>query len=311
MSCSIITSKGTKCKKKPHNDQNICLYHINRGKSVKESSNKKHNKLTDKCCSQMIPENGKYKRCSNSREKGQLFCAQHERKNEDQKIEIWMPPIIPIIEEKKEEHKQCYAHFWPLPSSKVPTRCVNKPTISSLEGRYCSTHMYTYRLTNREECSICLSPNDESKDVPLHCGHLFHSACLVQNNNSKCPNCRTDMNHLEKARYIRVNYDQNTINNLRRLMSAYSRIFFQLYFSISNLRSSLSDQNSFNQNSEFINFIMRIGGRFMVSDIFNITETVITDNNIREIIQRSTGQINEILSDDAFASLLIDRLTNE
>jgi len=47
--------------------------------------------------------------------------------------------------------------------------------------------------TTQEECSICLEPMNEIKDLALlPCSHMFHTACVraVIQNLSKCPNCQ-------------------------------------------------------------------------------------------------------------------------
>ena len=61
------------------------------------------------------------------------------------------------------------------------------------------------------ECPICLEnlniDLDYSKTI---CKHQFHTSCLLQNKNNKCPLCRTDL----YIRRIDTHNEENTHNNV-------------------------------------------------------------------------------------------------
>ena len=77
---------------------------------------------------------------------------------------------------------------------------------------YCRSSLHTYRRSNEseslynylmnnqieggtEECSICLSPLNESISVILPCNHKYHSECIIDwfKKEVNCPLCRCDI----------------------------------------------------------------------------------------------------------------------
>ena len=48
------------------------------------------------------------------------------------------------------------------------------------------------KKSNHDTCSICL---EEVFNVPVECGHVFHTKCINKwlKNNDTCPNCRINI----------------------------------------------------------------------------------------------------------------------
>lgn len=79
----------------------------------------------------------------------------------------------------------------------------------------------TEELMNKKkegyECSICLENIKINEDINiLKCGHIFHYKCieeLLDHNDNKCPNCRSDLKTGEKQKERQDNH-LNLINEL-------------------------------------------------------------------------------------------------
>ena len=67
------------------------------------------------------------------------------------------------------------------------------------------------------ECSICLENIKIDEDINiLKCGHIFHYKCieeLLDHNDNKCPNCRSDLKTGEKQKE-RTDNNLNLVNEL-------------------------------------------------------------------------------------------------
>jgi hypothetical protein len=66
------------------------------------------------------------------------------------------------------------------------------------EEKYCSQHLFQYRL-DIALCAICMEKVSVFIDIPLACGHVFHSECMQEWSREKhsCPSCRRAFNEEE------------------------------------------------------------------------------------------------------------------
>ena len=178
----------------------------------------------------MVSDGRRHHRCQNPREPGHIFCREHGPNDDSKAVAVWTPParveqaivLAPV-------HNQCWAHTGVRGHL---TRCHNRPTPSSRAGRYCSTHAYLYRLPSEEECAVCMEPNDETKDVPLSCGHLFHATCLDRwlqtNAHPQCPKCRVPLTEAERQRYHVPEPGPTLLESLRGVLGGYARILTEM-----------------------------------------------------------------------------------
>ena len=173
-----------------------------------------------KRCSKMVKEGDKYSRCKDDCESGKSVCLNHSGKSKV--VAIWIPDSLPVEEKKIVVRAECEAmKFGP---GRILVKCTNKSTESSRDGKYCSGHKHAYRLELSEECIICLEPNDQTRNIPLQCGHLFHCECLRRWNKNTCPTCRTEMSGDELSRYMARN--NQSIKNILRLGTQFAVIMF-------------------------------------------------------------------------------------
>jgi hypothetical protein len=221
--CQAVTVQGHRCKKSScSNDQGYCRHHSNDSK--KRRVDREVDIVVDNQCSKMIKDGQKYTRCLNARGAGKLVCLTHTVN--PQAAEMWVPAPLPIEEKKAEINPQCSACKFE-PSGNI-SRCTNISTPRSKAGKYCSAHKHAYRLDFDVNCPICIEPNDESKNVPLECGHLFHSECLRKWNKPNCPSCRGKMNTEETARYIVVTPVINTDATVRNIVAIGARLMTRI-----------------------------------------------------------------------------------
>jgi len=173
----------------------------------------RHSSISTSLCTQVILTGANSRRCRNICQAGSIssLCYLHTNdrvQNDIPALEIdpspprssnmWMPEIKNDVEIVRVKFTQCCALDYT--ENEEIVKCSKKPTRSSLEGKYCSDHTYKYRLP-RDDCPVCLSSIDQTKESPLACGHWFHNNCLKGWKKPTCPTCRADMTTEEKKRY--------------------------------------------------------------------------------------------------------------
>lgn len=107
-------------------------------------------------------------------------------------------------------------------------KCTNKT-----QEKYCKQHKN--HTIHKEDCAICFEEVDESKEVPLHCGHWFHKQCLNQSHKNICPLCREQMKSDEQrwfmtkpTLFLQENPDMSMRNTIRDARRQYNETTNQL-----------------------------------------------------------------------------------
>lgn len=79
--------------------------------------------------------------------------------------------------------------------------------------QYCDIHEHQYRFQKPDECAICTDTISNITEIPLHCGHWIHKACIIPTNLHKCPFCQTTMTMEEITYVFGVHHVEHNIYN--------------------------------------------------------------------------------------------------
>ncbi len=79
--------------------------------------------------------------------------------------------------------------------------------------QYCDMHKHQYRFEKPDECAICTDAISSITEIPLHCGHWIHKACIIPTNLHKCPFCQTVMTIEEISYIFGANHAEHNIYN--------------------------------------------------------------------------------------------------
>jgi len=169
MYCSGVTKKGEPCRNKISGDNTHCWRHRNAAEEKKEIIEIKDD---------VIEEKKESKKKIKRRKPKKSKPIVDENKPQPPIIAIEDTPVKKKSHRKRSCAKKCAA--W---------SCANYAVKDSKNGKYCKDHNHQYRL-DITECAICMEEVSIETDIPLQCGHLFHSKCLDDYFRSTCPCCR-------------------------------------------------------------------------------------------------------------------------
>jgi Ring finger domain len=227
----------------------------------------------------MVKEGNKYSRCKSECESGNSVCSTHSGKSKA--VAIWVPEALPIEEKKIAIRAECEAmKFGP---GRELVKCTNK---SSRGGKYCSGHKHAYRLELAEDCIICLEANDQTKNIPLQCGHLFHYECLRRWNKDTCPTCRAKMSEEESRRYIVRNNE--AIKNILTLGSRFAFIMSHHIRLLSTYEANFETESAMITLIRNWNSIASLMPQNLATEYTVMLESIIiNDQNIQDLIARN------------------------
>jgi len=148
-------------------------------------------------------------------------------------------------------------------------------------------------------------------ETPLECGHWIHKQCLRQSNKINCPMCRNKMNQKEII-YIFGTNDNNydvIINNYNNIYMNEMSLIMQMFYDRDLYMNNIINFEDISRYSEYFErIILSIANTLLIDDqddIDFLSEQIIRNNILKDIIRTSFNIINYYLDDEFNSSLIV------
>jgi len=181
----------------------------------------------------------------------------------------------------------------------------------STNSNYCETHTHKYRLEKPDDCPVCMELISSETETPLECGHWIHKQCLRQSNKINCPMCRNKMNQKEII-YIFGTNDNNydvIINNYNNIYMNEMSLIMQMFYDRDLYMNNIINFEDISRYSEYFErIILSIANTLLIDDqddIDFLSEQIIRNNILKDIIRTSFNIINYYLDDEFNSSLIV------